>query len=93
MSYQTPRRAFYIEARATLFPQAVTTLASATDARPVFLARKERWDLTLRYRFNQRYSLEFNGGNIFKVPSRELIRGGRVQESRFYGATLPASPM
>jgi iron complex outermembrane recepter protein len=91
INYQTPRRAFYIEARTTIFPEAVTTLPSATDLRPVYLARKQRWDLTTRYRFNHRYSLELNVGNVFDVPSRELIRGGYLQESRSYGTTYALS--
>jgi outer membrane receptor for ferric coprogen and ferric-rhodotorulic acid len=91
INYQTPRRAFYIEARTTIFPEGISTLPSATDLRPIYLAAKQRWDITLRYRFNQRYALEFNGGNIFNVAARELIRGGRTQESRSYGATYSLS--
>lgn len=91
INYQTPRRAFYIEARTTIFPEAVTTLPSATDLRPIYLARKQRWDMTVRYRYSHRYAIELNVGNVFDVPSRELVRGGRIQESRSYGTTYALS--
>src|SRR5205823_487337 len=44
LSYMTPARAFYIDVRTSILPQAVRTLPTTTDLRPVYEKRHERWD-------------------------------------------------
>jgi TonB-dependent receptor len=84
MSYETPRRGFYIEARATVFPESLSTRPTANDLRGTYIAATEKWDLTARYRFSRRYALEFNARNIFAEKGREFRSGGRVTRWDFY---------
>lgn len=84
LSYETPRRTFYIEARATVFPESLSTRPTANDLRGTYIAATEKWDLTARYRFSRRYALEFNVRNIFAEKGREFRSGGRVTRWDFY---------
>lgn len=84
VSYETPRRRFYLEARATLFPESLSTRPTANDLRGTYISATEKWDLTARYRFSRRYSLEFNARNIFAEKGREFVSGGRVTRWDFY---------
>ncbi|MDO8539422.1 MAG: TonB-dependent receptor [Opitutaceae bacterium] len=84
VSYETPRRQFYLEARATVFPESLSTRPTANDLRGTSISATEKWDLTARYRFSRRYSLEFNARNIFAEKGREFRSGGRVTRWDFY---------
>jgi len=64
LSYMTPRRAFYIDVRTSILPSAIRTLPTATDLRPVFEKRHQRWDATLRWRLNRNYALELVAANL-----------------------------
>lgn len=84
VSYETPRRLFNIEARATVFPKSLSTRPTANDLRGTTISATEKWDLTARYRFSRRYSLEFNARDVFAGKGREFISGGRVTRRDFY---------
>jgi len=86
VSYMTPRRTLYFNLRTTLFPEAVTTAATATDLRPVYESKHQRWDATLRYTFpNRNYSLELNGANLTNDSWRNFYQGGRNTSRRTFG--------
>ncbi len=92
LSYQTPRRTLYIQARTVIYPWAVQAYANGTsDLRNTYEARHQRWDFTLRWRMNRRYSVELGGSNVFKDPSRKFIQSGRVTQQRDYGANYVLS--
>ena len=87
VSYLSPSRTYYMQIRTTIQPSAVNTYANGTtETRQHYEARHQRWDFTLRYRFNRNYAIEFVGSNIFEDPSRKFIQGGRVIQQRDYGA-------
>jgi iron complex outermembrane recepter protein len=87
ISYNSPSRTYYAQIRTTIQPSAVNTYANGTtETRNTYEARHQRWDFTLRYRFNKNYAIEFVGSNIFEDPSRKFIQGGRVTQQRDYGA-------
>jgi hypothetical protein len=50
LSYETPRRTFYIEARDTIFPKALNIRPIGTDERGTYVSATQKWDLTARYR-------------------------------------------
>jgi iron complex outermembrane recepter protein len=91
-SYTTPRRTFYAQVRSVIYPGAVVTRANGTtDLRDTFEVRHQRWDFTLRYRFNRSYSVELTGSNVFEDPSRKRTVANRVTEQRDYGANYVLS--
>ena len=86
VSYMTPRRTLYFNVRTTLFPEAITTAATATDLRPVYESKHQRWDATLRYTFpNRNYTLELNGANLTNDSWRNFYQGGRNTSRRTFG--------
>ena len=87
LSYQTPGRRFYVNVRTTIIPAGVTTLATATDLRPVYESRHQRWDATVRYRLNRvgTYYLELNGSNLTDDSFRNFYQGGRNTSRRTFG--------
>lgn len=91
ISYTTPRRTFYIQARTVIYPAAMTTAPTATDLRPTYLTTQQRWDFTMRYRFSNRYAVELTGANIFSEPSYEQIKSGRIIQRREFGANYALS--
>jgi TonB-dependent receptor len=84
VSYETARRQFYVEARATVFPRSLSTRPTATDRRGTYIAATEKWDLTARYRFSRRYALEFNVRNLTAEKGRTQITGRQVTRWDFY---------
>lgn len=92
VSYMTPRRAFYVNVRTTLFPEAITTAPTATDLRPVYESSHQRWDATVRYTFpNRNYSLELNGSNLTNDSWRNFYQGGRNTSRRTFGTNYTLS--
>jgi iron complex outermembrane recepter protein len=86
VSYMTPRRTLYINVRTTIFPEAITTAPTATDLRPVYESKHQRWDATLRYTLpNRNYSLELNGSNLTNDSWRNFYQGGRNTSRRTFG--------
>ncbi len=85
LSYMTPRRKLYLQLRTTIFPEAITTAATATDLRPVYESSHQRWDATARYTFNRTYSLELNGANLTNDSWRNFYQGGRNTSRRTFG--------
>ncbi|MEN9634036.1 MAG: hypothetical protein RL077_2440 [Verrucomicrobiota bacterium] len=85
ISYTSPRRTLYLQVRTTIFPEAITTAATATDQRPVFESSHQRWDATLRYTVNRTYSLELNGSNLTNDSWRNFYQGGRNTSRRTFG--------
>jgi len=88
VSYQTPARMLYLNVRTSFVPGAVTALPSATDLRPVYEARHQRWDATLRWRINREYSVEFVGANLTDDSFRETYQGGRITSRRSFGKSF-----
>lgn len=87
LSYTSPRRTFYAQARTVIYPSAITSRANGTtDLRDTYEARHQRWDVTLRYRLRRNLDVELGGSNIFKDPSRKFIQAGRVTQQRDYGS-------
>lgn len=85
ISYMTPRRTFYMQVRTTIFPEAIAGAASATDLRPTYESRHQRWDATLRYTISRNYSLELNGSNLTDDSFLNRYRGGRNESRRTFG--------
>ena len=91
ISYATPARTFYIQARTVIYPGGIRTVASATNLNPVYEARHQRWDFTLRYRFNRSYALELTGANVLEDPSLKSYQYGRLLTRRDFGASYVLS--
>jgi TonB-dependent receptor len=91
VSYATPARMFYVQARTVIYPGGVRTAASATNLNPLYEARHQRWDFTLRYRINRTYALELTGSNIFEDPSLKTTQYSRLQSQRDFGASYVLS--
>ncbi|MBI5691244.1 MAG: TonB-dependent receptor [Verrucomicrobia bacterium] len=91
VSYMTPRRTLYLNVRTTLFPEAITTAASATDLRPVYESKHQRWDATLRWTISRTYSLELNGANLTNDSWRNFYQGGRNTSRRTFGTNYTLS--
>ena len=88
LSYMTPRRAFYIDLRTSILPSAVRTLATATDLRPVFEKRHQRWDATMRWRINRNYAVELVAANITNDSFLDTWQGGRETSRRTFGKSF-----
>jgi iron complex outermembrane recepter protein len=93
VSYATPARGFYLQARTEIKPSGYRTAqgASTTDLRRQIEARHQRWDFTMRYRFNRSYALELTGSNILKDPSLKTYLSGRLLTRRDFGASYVLS--
>jgi TonB-dependent receptor len=87
LSYLTPARAFRIEVRTSILPQAVRTLATTTDLRPVYEKRHQRWDTTLRWQINRAYALEFVAANLTNDSFLDTFQGGRETSRRTFGTS------
>ena len=61
------------------------------DLRRQIEARHQRWDFTMRYRFNRSYALELTGSNIFEDPSLKTYLSGRLLTRRDFGASYVLS--
>ena len=85
LSYLTPGRVFYIDIRTSIQPQAIRTLPTATDLRPVYEKRHQRWDATVRWRFNRTYALEFVAANLTNDSFLDTWQGGRETSRRTFG--------
>jgi hypothetical protein len=91
VSYMTPARTLYFNVRTTIFPQAITTAATATDLRPVFESRHQRWDATARWQINKTYALELTGANLTNDSWRNFYQGGRNTSRRTFGTNYSLS--
>jgi hypothetical protein len=87
LSYMTPRRAFYIDVRTSVLPEAVRTLPTLTDLRPVYEKRHQRWDATVRWRFSRAYALEFVAANLTNDSFLDTWQGGRETSRRTFGTS------
>lgn len=67
------------------------TAASTTKLNPVYEARHQRWDFTLRYRLGRNYTLELTGSNVFEDPSIKSYQYGRLVSRRDFGANYVLS--
>jgi TonB-dependent receptor len=85
INYTTPRRLLRFEVRTTIFPQAITTAASATDLRPVFESKHQRWDANVRWQLNRLYTVELTGSNLTNDSWRNFYQGGRNTSRRTFG--------
>ena len=85
ISYLTPARMFYINVRTSFVPRAVTNLATATDLRPVYEKKHQRWEATVRYTINRDYYLELNGSNLTDDSFQDRYQGGRNTTRRTFG--------
>ena len=62
--------------------RAVAVLATATDLRPQYEARHQRWDATLKWRINRTYAVEFVAANLTADSFLDRTQGGRVISRR-----------
>ncbi|MBI5767033.1 MAG: TonB-dependent receptor [Verrucomicrobia bacterium] len=91
VSYMTPRRTLYFNVRTTIFPEAITTAATATDLRPVYESSHQRWDATARWMITRNYSLELTGANLTNDSWRNFYQGGRNTSRRTFGTNYTLS--
>ncbi len=91
ISYQTPRRTLYFNVRTTIFPKAITTAPTATDTRPVFESRHQRWDATVRWQMTKTYMLELTSSNLTNDSWRNFYQGGRNTSRRTFGTQYSLS--
>ena len=91
VSYATPARTFYVQARTVIYPGGVRTAASTTNLNPLYEARHQRWDFTMRYRFSRNYALELTGSNVFEDPSLRTFQYGRAASRRDFGSSYVLS--
>ncbi len=91
LNYSTPRRLLRFEVRTTIFPRAITTAASATDLRPVYESKHQRWDANLRWQINPTYQLELTGSNLTNDSWRNFYQGGRNTSRRTFGTNYSLS--
>ena len=91
VSYMTPRRTLYFNVRTTIFPRAVTTAPTATDLRPVYESKHQRWDGSVRWAISRTYSVEFTGSNLTNDSWRNFYQGGRNTSRRTFGAQYSLS--
>jgi hypothetical protein len=91
VSYATPARTFYVQARTVIYPGGVRTAASTTNLNPLYEARHQRWDFTLRYRLSRNYALELTGSNVFEDPSLRTFQYGRASSRRDFGSSYVLS--
>lgn len=87
LSFTTRRRAIYVDIRTSILPSAVRTLPTATDLRPVFEKRHQRWDATVRWRFMRTYSLELTAANLTNDSFLDTWQGGRETSRRTFGTS------
>lgn len=85
VNYTTPRRVLRFEVRTTIFPRAITTAPTATDLRPVYESKHQRWDANLRWQINPTYQLELTGSNLTNDSWRNFYQGGRNTSRRTFG--------
>ena len=76
---------FYINVRTSFVPRAVTNLATATDLRPVYEKKHQRWEATVRYTINRDYYLELNGSNLTDDSFQDRYQGDRNTTRRTFG--------
>jgi iron complex outermembrane receptor protein len=91
ISYTTPRRFFYAQLRTTIYPEAITTAATATDLRPVYESSHQRWDATVRLKLSNTYSVELTGANLTNDSWRNFYQGGRNTSRRTFGVNYSLS--
>ncbi len=87
LSFTTRRRAIYVDLRTSILPSAVRTLPTATDLRPVFEKRHQRWDATIKWRFMRSYSLELTAANLTNDSFLDTWVGGRETSRRTFGTS------